>query len=69
MVPVKWMAPEALTYGKYTTANAVWAFGVLAWEVFSFGAVPYQHLNNQQVIVNICKGERLDRPQLCPQVK
>ncbi|XP_063688184.1 tyrosine-protein kinase transmembrane receptor Ror-like [Bolinopsis microptera] len=66
MVPIKWMAPEALTYGRYTTANDVWAFGILAWEVFSFGALPYQHLTNQQVMVNICKGERLDRPHLCP---
>ena len=33
MVPVKWMSPEALTYGKYTTANDVWAFGILMWEV------------------------------------
>ena len=32
-MPIKWMAPEALTYGRYTTANDVWAFGILAWEV------------------------------------
>ncbi|KAL5250255.1 hypothetical protein ACHWQZ_G016104 [Mnemiopsis leidyi] len=67
MVPIKWMAPEALTFGRYTSANDVWAFGILAWEVFSFGALPYQHLTNQQVMVNICKGERLDRPHLCPE--
>ena len=33
MVPIKWMAPEALTFGRYTSANDVWAFGILAWEV------------------------------------
>ena len=67
MVPVKWMAPEALTYGKYTSSNDVWAFGILCWEVFSFGAQPYAHLNNQEVMVRICKGERLERPQFCPE--
>ena len=67
MVPVKWMAPEALTYGKYTSSNDVWAFGVLCWEVYSFGAQPYAHLNNQEVMVRICKGERLERPQVCPE--
>ena len=67
MVPVKWMAPEALTYGKYTTSNDVWGFGVLCWEVFSFGAQPFAHLSNQQVMVNVCRGERMERPYLCPE--
>ena len=67
MVPVKWMAPEALTYGKYTTSNDVWGFGVLCWEAFSFGAEPFAHLSNQQVMVNVNRGERMERPLLCPE--
>ena len=66
MVPVKWMSPEALTTGKYTSSNDVWAYGVLCWEVFTFGDQPYANLNNQEVMVNICGGERLERPKLCP---
>ena len=67
MVPVSWTAPEALTYGKYTTSNDVWGFGVLCWEVFSFGAQPFAHLNNQQVMVSVCRGERMEKPELCPE--
>lgn len=66
MVPVKWMSPEALTYGKYTTANDVWAFGILMWEIFSFGGIPYPLHSNQQVVVHVSKGGRLSRPDLCP---
>lgn len=69
MVPVKWMAPEALNFGKYTTANDVWSFGVLMWEIFSFGAIPYLSHSNQQVIVYVNRGGRLDKPEYCPQVK
>jgi serine/threonine protein kinase len=69
MVPVKWMAPEALNFGKYTTANDVWSFGVLMWEIFSFGAIPYLSHSNQQVIVFVNRGGRLEKPDYCPQVK
>ena len=68
MVPVKWMAPEALKYGKYTTFNDIWACGVLLWEIFSFGAIPYQGYSNQQVLVFVDKGGRLDKPYNCPEV-
>merc|ERR1712176_1065033 len=67
MVPVKWMAPEALNFGKYTSANDVWSFGVLMWEVFSFGAIPYLSHSNQQVIVFVNRGGRLEKPDYCPQ--
>ena len=69
MVPVKWMAPEALTFGKYTASSDVWACAVLLWEIFSFGAIPYQGYSNQQVIVFVNNGGRLEKPDQCPQVR
>ena len=41
-IPIKWTAPEALNYGKYTALCDVWSYGVLAWEIFSKGGTPYQ---------------------------
>jgi serine/threonine protein kinase len=41
LLPVKWTAPEVLEFEKYTLASDVWSFGVVMWEIFSFGSVPY----------------------------
>ncbi|XP_023581724.1 tyrosine-protein kinase Fes/Fps isoform X2 [Trichechus manatus latirostris] len=65
-VPVKWTAPEALNYGRYTSESDVWSFGILLWETFSLGASPYPNLSNQQTRDFVEKGGRLPCPELCP---
>ncbi|XP_066211295.1 tyrosine-protein kinase Fes/Fps isoform X1 [Saccopteryx leptura] len=65
-VPVKWTAPEALNYGRYSSESDVWSFGILLWETFSLGASPYPNLSNQQTREFIEKGGRLPCPDLCP---
>ncbi|XP_026945194.1 tyrosine-protein kinase Fes/Fps isoform X2 [Sagmatias obliquidens] len=65
-VPVKWTAPEALNYGRYSTESDVWSFGILLWETFSLGASPYPNLSNQQTREFVEKGGRLPCPELCP---
>uniref|UniRef100_A0A2I3HNA4 Tyrosine-protein kinase n=1 Tax=Nomascus leucogenys TaxID=61853 RepID=A0A2I3HNA4_NOMLE len=66
-VPVKWTAPEALNYGRYSSESDVWSFGILLWETFSLGASPYPNLSNQQTreFVRRVRG-RLPCPELCP---
>ncbi|KAM4675745.1 tyrosine-protein kinase Fes/Fps [Discoglossus pictus] len=66
-IPVKWTAPEALNYGRYSSESDVWSFGVLLWEAFSLGAVPYTALNNQQTREAIEQGVRLPAPDNCPE--
>lgn len=39
--PVKWTAPEAISFGKFTVKSDVWSFGILLMELFTFGQVPY----------------------------
>nr|KAF6409818.1 FES proto-oncogene, tyrosine kinase [Rousettus aegyptiacus] len=65
-VPVKWTAPEALNYGRYSSESDVWSFGILLWETFSLGASPYPNLSNPQTRDFIEKGGRLPCPELCP---
>lgn len=49
-IPIRWTAPEACTFRKYTCASDVWSFGVVAWEVLSFGERPYWSWENKDVI-------------------
>lgn len=65
-VPVKWTAPEALNYGRFTTMSDVWSFGVLLWETFSMGVTPYVNMNNQQTREQVERGYRMPAPQGCP---
>ncbi|NXG75251.1 FES kinase, partial [Baryphthengus martii] len=66
-IPVKWTAPEALNYGRYSSESDVWSFGILLWEAFSLGAVPYANLSNQQTREAVEQGMRLDPPKQCPE--
>ncbi|KAI1235312.1 Tyrosine-protein kinase transforming protein Fps [Lamprotornis superbus] len=66
-IPVKWTAPEALNYGRYSSESDVWSFGILLWEAFSLGAVPYASLSNQQTREAVERGVRLDPPEQCPE--
>lgn len=46
---MKWTAPEALGYKKYSSASDIWSFGVVLFEIWSFGAKPYKWMNNAEV--------------------
>lgn len=59
---VKWMPPEAFLDGIFTTKTDVWAFGVLLWEIFSMGYMPYTGRPNQEVMQLVVRGGRLDPP-------
>ena len=48
-IPIRWTAPEALEHLEYHTASDVWSYGILMWEIFSGGKLPYAGLSNAQV--------------------
>ena len=57
-IPVRWTAPEAIAFRKFTSASDVWSFGIVCWEVMSYGERPYWNWSNQDVIKSIEKGYR-----------
>jgi len=48
-IPIRWTAPEAVAYGKFSSASDVWSYGILMWEVMSYGERPYWEMSNQDV--------------------
>lgn len=48
-IPVRWTAMEAIQYRKFTSASDVWSYGVVMWEVMSYGERPYWDMSNQDV--------------------
>nr|XP_019583542.1 PREDICTED: tyrosine-protein kinase Fer isoform X1 [Rhinolophus sinicus]XP_019583543.1 PREDICTED: tyrosine-protein kinase Fer isoform X1 [Rhinolophus sinicus]XP_019583544.1 PREDICTED: tyrosine-protein kinase Fer isoform X1 [Rhinolophus sinicus] len=66
-IPIKWTAPEALNYGRYSSESDVWSFGILLWETFSLGVCPYPGMTNQQAREQVERGYRMSAPQHCPE--
>uniref|UniRef100_A0A671LX65 receptor protein-tyrosine kinase n=1 Tax=Sinocyclocheilus anshuiensis TaxID=1608454 RepID=A0A671LX65_9TELE len=65
-IPVRWTSPEAIAYRKFTSASDVWSYGIVMWEVMSFGERPYWDMSNQDVINAIEQDYRLPPPMDCP---
>ncbi|XP_076765777.1 tyrosine-protein kinase Fer isoform X2 [Xylocopa sonorina] len=65
-IPIKWTAPEALNFGKYTSLCDVWSYGVLMWEIFSKGGNPYGGMSNSQAREKIDAGYRMPAPENTP---
>ncbi|KAF2880984.1 hypothetical protein ILUMI_25200 [Ignelater luminosus] len=63
--PIKWAPPEVLNYTRFSSKSDVWAYGVLMWEVFTCGEMPYGRLKNTEVVERVQKGLILEKPKTC----
>ncbi|XP_068040421.1 proto-oncogene tyrosine-protein kinase ROS isoform X1 [Anomalospiza imberbis] len=66
LLPVRWMAPESLIDGVFTSRSDVWAFGILVWETLTLGQQPYPGFSNTEVLHHVRSGGRLESPNNCP---
>jgi hypothetical protein len=65
-LPVRWMSPESLLYGRYTQQSDVWMYGVCLWEIFNYGCQPYSGCTNPEAIEMIRDRQLLLIPDECP---
>ncbi|VDL89373.1 unnamed protein product [Schistocephalus solidus] len=64
-VPIRWLAVETLTSGRYSFKTDVWAYGVTLWELFTFGERPYANIDTADVKRYVLEGGRLMQPDIC----
>ncbi|XP_023608988.1 muscle, skeletal receptor tyrosine-protein kinase isoform X6 [Myotis lucifugus] len=65
-IPIRWMPPESIFFNRYTTESDVWAYGVVLWEIFSYGLQPYYGMAHEEVIYYVRDGNILSCPENCP---
>ena len=65
--PIKWTAPEAAMYSHFTIKSDVWSFGILLYELITYGRFPYPGMKNTQVVEALQTGYRMPCPMGCPE--
>ncbi|GBP37476.1 Insulin-like receptor [Eumeta japonica] len=66
LLPVRWMSPESLKDGVFSSNSDVWSYGVVLWEMATLAMQPYQGLSNEQVLRYVTEGGVMERPEQCP---
>uniref|UniRef100_A0A1B6EN09 Protein kinase domain-containing protein n=1 Tax=Cuerna arida TaxID=1464854 RepID=A0A1B6EN09_9HEMI len=67
-LPIRWMAPESLKDGVFTSCSDGWSFGVVMWEITTLDERPYKELSDDQVKNNVIAGHVLMPPENCPDI-
>lgn len=67
LLPIRWMAPESLKDGVFSSQSDVWSYGVVLWEIATLAEQPYQGYSNEQVLHDVIAGRKLDTPVYCPE--
>lgn len=65
--PIKWTAPEAALYSRFSIKSDVWSFGILLVELVTHGRIPYPGMTNGEVLAKVEQGYRMPRPTQCPE--
>lgn len=65
-IPIKWTAPESLRLGEFSSKSDMWSFGILLYEIYSFGRLPYPKIPVDDVLKYVESGYRMEAPEGCP---
>ncbi|RZF46497.1 hypothetical protein LSTR_LSTR009279 [Laodelphax striatellus] len=68
LLPIRWMAPESLGDGIFTSLSDVWSYGVVLWEISTLAEQPYQGKSNEEVLTYVLAGNSLQAPLFCSEV-
>ena len=63
---IKWTAPEAALYNRFTIKSDVWSFGIVLYEIITYGCLPYPGMSNPEVLQKVEQGYRMPQPENCP---
>ncbi|XP_065842985.1 uncharacterized protein [Oscarella lobularis] len=64
-LPLRWMSIEAIIHRIFTEKSDVWSFGVVLWEIFTFGCFPYPCKSSREFMLLLRRGDRLNCPENC----
>ncbi|XP_038074861.1 tyrosine-protein kinase receptor Tie-1-like [Patiria miniata] len=64
-VPYRWLAIESLTRQVYKSKSDVWSFGIVLWEIATFGATPYPEIQMKSLAERLQEGYRMPKPENC----
>ncbi|XP_047986835.1 fibroblast growth factor receptor homolog 2-like [Leguminivora glycinivorella] len=64
-LPMKWMAPESIAQNYYDKRSDVWSFGVITWEIMTFGEIPYAKISVYKLYNYLETNNRLEKPDDC----
>ncbi|XP_012542075.1 insulin receptor [Monomorium pharaonis] len=67
LLPIRWMAPENLSDGVFTSDSDVWSFGVVLYEILTLAEIPYQGFSNEEVLHHVLHKGMLNIPRNCPE--
>ena len=64
--PIKWTAPEVALYKRFTIKSDIWSFGIVLYEIITYGRFPYPGMTNAEVLEKLPQGYRMGCPANCP---
>uniref|UniRef100_A0A1I7U6Q8 Protein kinase domain-containing protein n=3 Tax=Caenorhabditis tropicalis TaxID=1561998 RepID=A0A1I7U6Q8_9PELO len=63
-LPIKWLALECLEKAEFSHKSDVWSFGIVIFEMYSLGEVPFSDIEPTELISHLKSGARPKTPLL-----